>query len=89
MILQAPGTGPARSAPTIWPASKTKIRSACSAVESRWAIVITVRPAERRLRASVALRSVADSKDEPILIPEKSNSVRIMRAGQVEIVKVQ
>jgi pilus assembly protein CpaB len=38
---------------------------------------------------SLALRSVADSNDEPALVLEKSNSVRIMRAGQVEIVKVQ
>jgi pilus assembly protein CpaB len=38
---------------------------------------------------SLALRSVADSMDEPVLVLEKGNSVRIMRAGQVEIVKVQ
>ena len=43
------------------PASKTNTRSACSAVDRRCAIVITVRPADRRRSASVMRCSVAGS----------------------------
>ena len=46
---------------TISPRSKTSTRSACSAAESRCAIVTVVRPADNRLSASVMRASVAGS----------------------------
>src|SRR5690606_16094046 len=38
---------------------------------------------------SLALRSVADSDDEAILVQEKQTSIRIIRAGQIEVVRVE
>jgi pilus assembly protein CpaB len=38
---------------------------------------------------SLALRSVTDSSEEPLLRPQSSKSVRILRAGRSEVVNIQ